>query len=73
MEPLQKFILEHNTMTLATVGNKVASAAAVFYLPIKNNTSLIFLRTILFHVKTPNSGVISKSCNFIKKCGDINH
>ncbi len=43
MEPLQKFILEHNTMTLATVGNKVASAAAVFYLPIKNNTSLIFV------------------------------
>ena len=43
METLQKFILEHNTMTLATVGNKVASAAAVFYLPIKNNTSLIFV------------------------------
>ena len=30
-------------MTLATVGNKVASAAAVFYVPIKNNTSLIFV------------------------------
>ena len=43
METLQKFILEHNTMTLATVGNKVASAAAVFYVPIKNNTSLIFV------------------------------
>ncbi|SVB94749.1 uncharacterized protein METZ01_LOCUS247603 [marine metagenome] len=43
METLQKFILEHNTMTLATVGNKVASAAAVFYAPIKNNTSLIFV------------------------------
>ena len=43
MEPLQKFILEHNTMTLATVSNKIASAAAVFYVPIKNNTSLIFV------------------------------
>jgi uncharacterized protein YhbP (UPF0306 family) len=43
METLQKFILEHNTMTLATVGNKVASAAAVFYAPVKNNTSLIFV------------------------------
>ena len=30
-------------MTLATVGNKVASAAAVFYVPIKNNTSFIFV------------------------------
>jgi len=30
-------------MTLATVGNNVASAAAVFYVPIKNNTSLIFV------------------------------
>jgi|TARA_B110000263_G_scaffold38359_1_gene29948 uncharacterized protein YhbP (UPF0306 family) len=43
MEPIQKFILEHNTMTLATVGNKIASAAAVFYVPIKKNTSLIFV------------------------------
>jgi uncharacterized protein YhbP (UPF0306 family) len=43
MEPLQKFILEHNTMTLATVSNKIASAAAVFYVAIKNNTSLIFV------------------------------
>ena len=43
MEPLQKFILERNTMTLATVGNKIVSAAAVFYVPIKNSTSLIFV------------------------------
>ena len=43
MKPAQKFIERHNTMTLATVGNGGASAAAVFYAPIKKCKSLIFV------------------------------
>ncbi len=43
MKPAQKFIEMHNTMTLATIGKDRPSAAAVFYAPIKNGKSLVFV------------------------------
>ena len=43
MKQVQKFLEKHNTMTIATVGNEQISAAAVFYVPIKKGTSLIFV------------------------------
>jgi len=43
MKSIQKFIEMHNTMTIATVGKKNASAAAVFYAPIKESKSLLFV------------------------------
>ena len=33
----------HNTMTIATVGKKDVAAAAVFYTPIKESKSLLFV------------------------------
>ena len=43
MKAIQKFIEMHNTMTIATVGKKDASAAAVFYASIKESKSLLFV------------------------------
>ena len=43
MNAAQRFIKKHNTMTIATVGKGTAAAAAVFYAPIKENTTLIFV------------------------------
>ena len=43
MEDIQKFIRNHNTMTLATYGKKGIGAAAVFYAPSKEGISLIFV------------------------------
>ena len=43
MEDIQKFIRKHNTMTLATHGKKGIGAAAVFYAPSKEGTSLFFV------------------------------
>ena len=43
MEDIQKFIRNHNTMTLATYGKKGIGAAAVFYAPSKEGRSLFFV------------------------------
>ena len=43
MKSAQKFIERHNTMTLATIGNNGPAAAAVFYAPIKECKSLVFV------------------------------
>ena len=43
MEDIQKFIRNHNTMTLATYGKKGIGAAAVFYAPSKECVSLFFV------------------------------
>jgi len=43
MEDIQKFIRNHNTMTLATYGKKGIGAAAVFYAPSKEGISLFFV------------------------------
>jgi uncharacterized protein YhbP (UPF0306 family) len=43
MDNIQNFIKHHNTMTLATRGEKDVGAAAVFYAPIKESNSLLFV------------------------------
>ena len=43
MDDIQKFMENHNTMTLATNGKEGIGAAAVFYASIKKSTSLIFV------------------------------
>ena len=43
MEDIQKFIRNHNTMTLATYGKKGIGAGAVFYAPSKEGISLFFV------------------------------
>ena len=43
MKSAQKFIEMHNTMTLATIGKDKPAAAAVFYAPIKEGKSLVFV------------------------------
>jgi uncharacterized protein YhbP (UPF0306 family) len=60
MERVQKYLEEHNTMTLATVGKKGISAAAVFYAETKKPTYLLF-------VSSPNSEHITNSSDE-KKC-----
>jgi uncharacterized protein YhbP (UPF0306 family) len=60
MESVQKYLEEHNTMTLATVGKKSISAAAVFYAETKKYDSLLF-------VSSPKSEHITNSY-VEKKC-----
>ena len=43
MEDIQKFIRNHNTMTLATYGKKGIGAAAVIYAPSKEGISRFFV------------------------------
>ena len=43
MDDIQNFIKNHNTMTLATQGEKGVGAAAVFYAPSKEYKSLLFV------------------------------
>jgi len=43
MDNIQNFIKHHNTMTLATRGENDVGAAAVFYAPIKESNSLLFV------------------------------
>jgi len=43
MERVRKYLEEHNTMTLATVGKKGISAAAVFYSETKQCDYLLFV------------------------------
>jgi len=43
MDKVHQFLEKHNTMTLATVGEKGASAAAVFYAFSKKKNTLIFI------------------------------
>ena len=43
MNDIQDFIENHNTMTLATHGEKGVGAAAVFYAPSKECRSLLFV------------------------------
>ena len=43
MDDIQKFIENHNTMTLATHGKGGTGAAAVFYAIIKKSASLVFV------------------------------
>jgi uncharacterized protein YhbP (UPF0306 family) len=43
MDNIQNFIKHHNTMTLATRGEKDVGAAAVFYAPINESNSLLFV------------------------------
>ena len=43
MERVRKYLEEHNTMTLATVGKKAISAAAVFYSETKQCDYLLFV------------------------------
>ena len=60
MESVQKYLEEHNTMTLATVGKKGISAAAVFYAETRKYDSLLF-------VSSPKSEHITNSY-VEKKC-----
>ena len=43
MDDVQDFINNHNTMTLATRGERDVGAAAVFYAPLKESNSLLFV------------------------------
>ena len=54
MERIKKYLEKHNTMTLATVGKKGISAAAVFYAETKKGDYLVF-------VSSPNSEHIKNS------------
>jgi uncharacterized protein YhbP (UPF0306 family) len=60
MERVKKYLKEHNTMTLATVGKKGISAAAVFYSETNHCEYLLF-------ISSPNSEHIANS-KVEKKC-----
>ena len=60
MDDIQKFMHNHNTMTLATHGKNGMGAAAVFYTTIKKSASIIF-------VSSPESDHI-KNLEKNKKC-----
>ena len=60
MERVRNYLEEHNTMTLATVGKKGISAAAVFYSETKQCDYLLF-------VSSPNSEHIA-NLESEKKC-----
>ena len=54
MERIEKYLKKHNTMTIATVGKKGISAAAVFYAETKKCDYLVF-------VSSPKSEHIANS------------
>tara|TARA_B100000959_G_C14879819_1_gene582036 strand:+ start:627 stop:1064 length:438 start_codon:yes stop_codon:yes gene_type:complete len=60
MKDISKFIQKHNTLTLATEKNHEVYAAALFYVPIDNGKSLIF-------VSSPKSEHI-KNLKYNQKC-----
>jgi len=60
MDDIQKFIENHNTMTLATNGKDGVGAAAVFYAPTSKSNSLVF-------VSSPESEHI-KNSKITKEC-----
>jgi len=43
MNEVEQILVKHNTMTLATIGEKGASAAAIFYVFSKKDNAIIFL------------------------------
>ena len=43
MREISEFIEKHNTLTLATEKNHEVFAAALFYVPVDNGTSLLFV------------------------------
>ena len=43
MKEISEFIEKHNTLTLATEKNHEVFAAALFYVPVDNGTSLLFV------------------------------
>ena len=60
MKDISKFIKKHNTLTLATEKNHEVFAAALFYVPIDNGKSLVF-------VSNPKSEHI-KNLKYNQKC-----
>ena len=60
MKDISKFIKKHNTLTLATEKNHEVFAAALFYVPIDNGKSLVF-------VSNPKSEHI-KNLKYNPKC-----
>ncbi len=60
MKDIRRFIQKHNTLTLATEKNHEIFAAALFYVPIDNGKSLVF-------VSNPKSEHI-KNLKYNQKC-----
>jgi len=60
MKDISRFIQKHNTLTLATEKNHEIFAAALFYVPIDNGKSLVF-------VSNPKSEHI-KNLKYNQKC-----
>jgi len=60
MKDISRFIQKHNTLTLATEKNHEIFAAALFYVPIDNGKSLVF-------VSDPKSEHI-KNLKYNQKC-----